>query len=771
MSEKLEGKITGINLTNFLQIVQMEKPTVTLLIAKGSKKGALFIENGEIIDAETKSGLRHLDAAYEIISWDDSSIELKKEMPKTERIIKMPLMNILMEALRLKDEKPQSSEEEEEIEDIEITVEDDEDVLAENFPAEDGENNQAEPELEFDEDFLSGSGEKIDDLDAISFDPDDYTPVSADKSYDKETEQAPDIPDREIIPDKKEDILESYDIGAQLDKKSPVKDFTDHIVLPKSKDEKKGSAEEKTAPSIEDFIEKKSPWKKIAVFSVIFMILVSCLGAGGYIYLKNKKIEQEYSQLLKNLEKLDYEDQKISVLKKFISAYQGSDYAEKARNTLDTILKRSQKESFQIMTQKVDKLPIDDEYKERAERYYQNFLQRFPEGEYAQKTKNLLDKVPQIVKDYELSKIKAIPDSETERKISELEGFSKKYPEVSSDEIEKIKNQTGDYYLSSIQKEIDKVDSLEKFEDVKNKIESFGRLFPRHPDNYKTSRLSRTLEDEKWAFALLNSAKKHSSSIEQEKQFLKDYIRIHNRYKLVNAVNTRIREIDYILSEKQKFENIMEYASNESYSYENRINRLKAYIHSDIAPEYKQKSEQKLSRLETDYLKTRKIPRKKETPEKAETPAKAIDINDMIRASSSKAASAAQKLSGSSRFFMHGKFSFKDSLTGKTWMILDSDDFSDKDCHYFKDAQETVKKINIDGYSDWRLPTEQELLSLYKNRPFFPIEKNKWFWSGDVFEKGFNTYSAAITDRQTEKREKLSKDIFSECGIFKAVRP
>jgi hypothetical protein len=143
----------------------------------------------------------------------------------------------------------------------------------------------------------------------------------------------------------------------------------------------------------------------------------------------------------------------------------------------------------------------------------------------------------------------------------------------------------------------------------------------------------------------------------------------------------------------------------------------------------------------------------------------------MIRNNYTKALSVSKKLSGSKRFEVTGKFSFKDSLTGKTWLLLDSSDFSDKDCYFFKDAKEAAEKINIDSYSDWRIPTEQELLTLYKNRPFFPVEKNIWFWSGDIFEKGFNTYSAAITDRQTEQREKLNKNIFTDCGNFKAVRP
>ncbi|NCU31433.1 MAG: DUF1566 domain-containing protein [Candidatus Moranbacteria bacterium] len=338
------------------------------------------------------------------------------------------------------------------------------------------------------------------------------------------------------------------------------------------------------------------------------------------------------------------------------------------------------------------------------------------------------------------------------------------------DEINEMEIKLGAYFFKTLEIQIQNVNSLGDFESVKNKINSFKEIFPNHPDNYKTSRLLKKLEDDKWSKALLNTAKNQSNSIEEEKQFLKNYIKSYDKYILVSAANERIREIDQILNEKEKFDNLMSYASNSSYPYSNRINRLKAYVHSDIPNDYKNKANIMIEKLQNDYssqfTKTKPVETEKEVVK-----IKAKDINEMLKDASSKAESAAQKISGSSRFFRHGTFSFKDNLTGKTWLLLDSDDFSEKDCFYFKDALETAKKINIDGYSDWRLPSEQELLSLFKNKPFFPIEKNKWYWSNDIFEKGFNTYSAVITGTQTEEREKLSKNIFTDCGIFKAVRP
>lgn len=768
MTDKLEGKISGINLTNFLQIVQMEKPTVKLLIAKGNKEGALYIENGEIIDAETKSGLKHLEAAYEIISWDNSSIELKKTISDKKRIIKMPLMNILMEALRLKDEK-KISPQEEEIDELEIKFEEESEILSKDFQAELPEDFSPDTLDESDEISFPDSEESFDELDSINFGQESFDPVSKDKSAQKNLEDHLETSQEKTDPQNQKNTLDNYDIGIELENESSLSEFTDQIVLPELKNKKQPKKIKKATPSIEDFIEKKFPWKKI-IIGFLFALISISISVTGYIYINNKKIEKIYLSVLTDLDKMDYEDQKINLLKAFISTYPKSNPTEKAKIRLNTILKRTQKESFELMIQKINQTPVDDEYKERASRFYLNFLQRFPEGKYSEKTKELLNNIPEIIKNYEFEKLQAIPDSETEKKIFELENFKIKYPETKIEELTQIKNKAGNYYLTSIEIEVEKVDSLEKFEKVKKKIETFNKLFPMHPHKYKTSRLLRTLEEEKWAQVLLKYAKDSSASIEKEKEFLKNYIQNNNKYKIVNAANTRIREIDYILNEKQKFENLMTYSSNSNYSLENRINRLKAYIHSDTLPEYKKASEQKLNQLKKLDLSAQKSVEKTKTiQDKKITETK--NINEMIKESFSKASFVRKKLADSSRFFIYGNFSFKDNLTGKTWLIIDSDDFSDKKCYFFKDAQEAVKQINIDGFSDWRLPSEQELLSLFKNKPFFPIEKNKWYWSKDVFEKGFNTYSAVITDNQSEQREKLNKDIFYDCGIFKAIRP
>ncbi len=109
LSEKSKGFIQGITLANFLQAVEVEQKTLTLKISSKSRVGYLYVENGELIDADNGEGKTGEDAAIDILCWDQAEIELKG-IHNRERAIDNSLMSILLEASKLKDETSKNSD-------------------------------------------------------------------------------------------------------------------------------------------------------------------------------------------------------------------------------------------------------------------------------------------------------------------------------------------------------------------------------------------------------------------------------------------------------------------------------------------------------------------------------------------------------------------------------------------------------------------------------------------------------------------------------------
>jgi CheY-like chemotaxis protein len=98
-----KGKLQGIMLVSFLQLIEVEGKTCTLTVSSNSKTGTLSCVNGKLLNASV-AGLKDLDAAYEMISWDNAFIEISNTVDNRDVEITVPLVNVIMEGLSRKDE-------------------------------------------------------------------------------------------------------------------------------------------------------------------------------------------------------------------------------------------------------------------------------------------------------------------------------------------------------------------------------------------------------------------------------------------------------------------------------------------------------------------------------------------------------------------------------------------------------------------------------------------------------------------------------------------
>ncbi len=97
------GQIHGISLPSFLQMTEMEQSTFSLRITSAGQVGMMHIFEGRLIAAELDQWTGR-DAAYRIIAWDDATIEIAPAAPSKTDEIKQPLMHVLMESLKIKDD-------------------------------------------------------------------------------------------------------------------------------------------------------------------------------------------------------------------------------------------------------------------------------------------------------------------------------------------------------------------------------------------------------------------------------------------------------------------------------------------------------------------------------------------------------------------------------------------------------------------------------------------------------------------------------------------
>lgn len=98
--------IKNLSLPSILQLIEMEKRTGLLTIKIGKERGRIFFKNGKLMDVQMK-GLSTEDALEKFIYslYEDREISIQYIKHRKDRKINMSLMQIVMEASRIKDEK------------------------------------------------------------------------------------------------------------------------------------------------------------------------------------------------------------------------------------------------------------------------------------------------------------------------------------------------------------------------------------------------------------------------------------------------------------------------------------------------------------------------------------------------------------------------------------------------------------------------------------------------------------------------------------------
>jgi CheY-like chemotaxis protein/c-di-GMP-binding flagellar brake protein YcgR len=98
------GTVKGIPIHSLLQMLQAENKTCTLKVTRDGSDGFIYMDKGLIAAAETDD-LTNEDAAYEIIAWEKTRVEIKFYNCQREPLIAKSLMALVMESFRRKDER------------------------------------------------------------------------------------------------------------------------------------------------------------------------------------------------------------------------------------------------------------------------------------------------------------------------------------------------------------------------------------------------------------------------------------------------------------------------------------------------------------------------------------------------------------------------------------------------------------------------------------------------------------------------------------------
>ncbi len=103
-----EGRVSDFQISDLIQMNCLGRLTNSIFIEKGNQKGTIFIEDGNITHCETDN-LEGEEAFYEIMAWEGGTFRLEKNHKSRKETIIKGWQGLLMESLRLIDEKRNKS--------------------------------------------------------------------------------------------------------------------------------------------------------------------------------------------------------------------------------------------------------------------------------------------------------------------------------------------------------------------------------------------------------------------------------------------------------------------------------------------------------------------------------------------------------------------------------------------------------------------------------------------------------------------------------------
>lgn len=102
-SAGFDGAVSGMNLTDLLQIKAMGRFCGRVVVEHGGKSGHLFFRDGDIFHAQLDA-YEGKDAFARIIAWGGGSFRAEPKVSSTRQTINDSLQFLLLDALRLQDE-------------------------------------------------------------------------------------------------------------------------------------------------------------------------------------------------------------------------------------------------------------------------------------------------------------------------------------------------------------------------------------------------------------------------------------------------------------------------------------------------------------------------------------------------------------------------------------------------------------------------------------------------------------------------------------------
>ena len=330
-------------------------------------------------------------------------------------------------------------------------------------------------------------------------------------------------------------------------------------------------------------------------------------------------------------------------------------------------------------------------------------------------------------------------------------------------------------------------------EDYEAAKQVYLRYLEGNPDSSVKMRIKNRVDRLDETLLHENEWKKMLAYVESGKNNIGDRIRRIETYMAQNASGENLEEAKELLKELEEerdvtaWKEIIRSCRNSQISLASKIDLLEGFVQRNVSGRYLGDAEAKLSELKREqaWNSWKTVARYCDDPRTdlsdrvnklrvyigqnppGEFARDAQIVLHKLRRFQREEERIRRRIAETGSTYVYSNGIIKDTRTGLMWCAFDSY-LELQQCLKYQSVPAYMRRINYGGYTDWRLPSETALRSIYKNKPFMPTaSEGEWYWTSNQ-GSGYMV-SVVTTERETEwQMAKIESDI--GCGSIRAVR-
>ena len=509
----------------------------------------------------------------------------------------------------------------------------------------------------------------------------------------------------------------------------------------------------------------KSRLPKFVAAVLIALLLLATVGTYGTRYLKTRQLAKEYQAIIERVGAIEGPGDKKVLLQFFIDSHPESKYTSEARQKIREIDQTLELQIYESVIAEAEKLPIDANYEAAATALYTQYINQYPDSPHASEIQLRLSGIPTLIDNVDYARLEEASRLDSKNRIEAYLGYLLKHPNGRHrTQVEALVADMSEEYYGHLMKTMPQCDQTGDWGNCILLCDNFLNFFPKNYRTAEIENLKTVMEDKRDVAKLMETVQRLGNKFESARNYLTAYLEKNPDSTQAARIRDSIARLDRNLRESREWQTAAAYSQNIQYSLPDRINYIGQYIRLNPSGRFGKSARLLLAQLQDE---NRTLYQNRIEEQRRRQQAELARERNRIQAEKSKI--VAQIRQSGSRYVVNDNDTFTDTKTGLTWSLLDSNDDLGE-CQNFNAARSYISSLAAGGYRDWRLPFGSELAELYKTPPYFPGQSAPWYWTSEVFAKGYKKEALIVTSIREKGFKRLHHDIYA-CGAVRAVRP